>query len=229
MYGLSPSWLLLVLVTSVIGMIAQNGVQSTFAKYNNVPTQAGRSGRDVANSLLNQGPEQTQIKPVRGALTDHYDPRNNTVALSEPVYNSGSIAAVAVAAHECGHVMQHRAGYGPIRARDALVPVVNFASNLAVPVMLLGMFIGLGNLLMLGVILYGAGLLFQLVTLPVELNASARALDALEAGHYLSASELPAAQKVLRAAAMTYIAAALSSALQFLYLLGMARGRNNRR
>lgn len=238
-YGLSTEWLLLVLVTSVIGFIAQNRVQSAFNKYSRMPTQAGRSGAEVANSLINQGGFQTAIngaqgaysndhttiKATRGSLTDHFDPRNNTVALSEPVYGSSSISAVAVAAHECGHVMQHREGYGPVRARDALVPVVNLASNLAMPMMLLGIFIGITNLIWVGIALYAAGFLFQVVTLPVELNASARALDALEAGNYLSPAELPEAKKVLRAAAMTYVAAALASALQLLYLVGVAGGR----
>lgn len=226
--GLNMSWLLLVAVTSVIGFIAQSKVQSTFKKYSAMPTQAGRSGQEVANALINRGGEHTEIRPTSGALTDHFDPRNNTVALSEPVYNSGSVSAVAVAAHECGHVLQHREGYSPIKVRDGLVPVVNLASNLAMPMLLIGLFIGFTQLAWLGIILYGAGLLFQLVTLPVELNASSRALAALEQGQYLSESELPAARKVLRAAAMTYVAAALASALQLLYLVGMVGGGRRR-
>ena len=163
------------------------------------------------------------IRPVRGSLTDHFDPRNQTVGLSDSVYGSRSIAALAVAAHEIGLVMQYEEGYFPIRLRNAILPVASLGSGAAPWIVVLGLIFGMGDLAMAGVWLFGAVLAFQLITLPVELNASRRALAMLQDGGFLSYDETPAARKVLRAAAMTYVVAVLSALVSFLRLFLLAR------
>ena len=162
---------------------------------------------------------------VRGTLTDHFDPKNKSVALSEGVYDSASVAALAIAAHEIGHVMQYQEGYFPIKLRNAILPVANFGSKAAPFIVIIGIAMGSLNLAMAGVVLFGAMLAFQLVTLPVEFNASRRALDMLVSNGFLAVEEEPGAKKVLRAAAMTYVASALASAANLLRLLSMVNSR----
>ncbi len=169
-----------------------------------------------------------QITPVQGRLTDHFDPRTNIVGLSEAVYNDNSVAALAVAAHEIGHVMQYETGYIPFRVRNAILPVASFGSQAAPFIVIIGLIMSSYNLAMFGVILFAGMLLFQVVTLPVEFNASRRAIEMLESGGYLSYDEAPQAKAVLRAAALTYVVAALASLVTLLRLLGMA-SRTRRR
>lgn len=223
-YGLYYDPLILaVIAVFILGLIAQGGVSRTFAKYAKRPASAGLPAHQVARRLLDQGGSSVAIRPVRGSLTDHFDPRNQTVGLSDSVYDSGSIAALAVAAHEIGHVMQYEEGYFPIRLRNAVLPVASFGSSAAPWIVLLGILFGMGDLAMAGVWLFGAVLAFQLITLPVELNASRRALVMLQDGGFLSYDEIPGARKVLRAAAMTYVVAVLSALVSFLRLFLMAR------
>lgn len=223
-YGLYYDPLILaVLAVFILGLIAQGGVTRTFSKYSKEPASSGLTGQEVAQRLLDQGGSSVTIRPVRGSLTDHFDPRNQTVGLSDSVYGSRSIAALAVAAHEIGHVMQYEEGYFPIRLRNAILPVASLGSGAAPWIVVLGLIFGMGDLAMAGVWLFGAVLAFQLITLPVELNASRRALAMLQDGGFLSYDETPAARKVLRAAAMTYVVAVLSALVSFLRLFLLAR------
>ncbi len=205
-------------------------VRSSFTKYNKVRSRSGLNGYQTATRLLNMGGVQDiSVGSVRGELTDHYHPKKKVVNLSESTYGSNSVAAVAVAAHEIGHVMQNRDGYLPYRIRTAIVPAVNIGSFLAMPLVLLGvcleLFVQLANpdtgfyVAMVGVVLYGLSFLFTLVTLPVELNASRRAKAMLIDAGVLSEDEIPAATKVLSAAAMTYLASMLTSLVHFLRFL----------
>ena len=210
-----------VLIVAVFGMIASLKVQSTFKKYSTMPARCGLRANDVARRLLYEGGSSATLSPVSGSLTDHYDPTKNAVGLSESVYNSTSVAALAVAAHEIGHVMQHQEGYTPIKVRNALLPVARIGSTVGPWLVIIGIMMGAFNLASI--------LAFQLVTLPVEFNASRRGLKMLTEGGYISyGSEEQAAKKVLRAAAMTYVVAALSTFLTFLRLVMMA-SRNRRR
>lgn len=225
-YYMDPTYLFVILAT-VLGLIAQARVQSTFSRYSRVPSVRGISGRQAAAGILqSQGIYSTQIEPVKGALSDHFDPRSNTLRLSEPVYASSSVAALGVAAHECGHVMQRETGYLPMRLRAAIVPVANLGSTLSMPLFLIGLLSNFALLVNLGILFFSLAVLFHVVTLPVELDASRRALSALAEGGYLSEEELPQARKVLRAAAMTYVAAALASLVQLLRLLAISRRRD---
>ena len=219
----------LVVLGSVLGLIAQGYIQSTFRKYSRVPTRMGRTGAEVASGLLAQSRcYDTRIAAGGQTLSDHFDPRNNTVSLSRGVYDSSSVSAVSVAAHECGHVMQHEQGYVPIRIRTALVPLANLGGQLSMPLLLAGFLFSWTPLLNLGIWFFGLAVLFQLVTLPVEINASHRALSALQSGGYLTGDEQRGARKVLFAAAMTYVAAALASVLQLLRLMLLFGNRRDR-
>ena len=220
--------MLLVLPGLLLGLWAQYKVKSAFAKYERVSAQNGAAARDVARVLLNQsGCGNVSIQKTAGSLTDHYDPHSNTLRLSGSVYASSSVAAIGVAAHECGHAMQQHEGYSPLKLRSALVPVVNLGSNLYFPIFLLGIVFSWEPLVYVGIACFGLTLLFSLVTLPVEFNASSRAIAALRQGGYLSNEELRGAKAVLDAAALTYVASAISSLLQLLRLLIIAR-RNDR-
>lgn len=216
-------YFILLMIVMVLSFSAQGKVQRTFREYSGVPSERGVSAGRVAADLLAKNGSDVQITQVSGTLTDHFDPRNNIVGLSDQVYNSSSVAAIAVAAHEIGHVMQYQEGYGPIRLRNAILPVAAIGSQAAPWIVILGLFFGSYNLAMIGVILFGAMLAFQVVTLPVELNASSRALRMLEEGNYISYNESDGAKKVLNAAAMTYVYAALASLVTFLRLFAMAR------
>lgn len=228
-YGASDSlYLIALLAIMAASLAAQGAVQRTFNRYAGTPTARGMSAEQVAAALLARGGSAVRIEPVAGRLTDHFNPRTGTVGLSQAVYGSNSIAAVAVAAHEIGHVMQYEEHYAPIRFRNAILPAANLGSTIAPYLVILGLIMSSFNLAMAGVVLFGAMLLFQVVTLPVELNASSRALRMLEEGGYVTYEESDAAKRVLRAAAMTYVLAALASLVNFLRLLSLAsRTRRN--
>ncbi len=222
------STILLVLGAMVLAFLAQAGVQRTFRKYAEVTATANKPASLIAKELLRREGSMVQVAPVGGQLTDHYNPKTNIVGLSETVYDERSVAAIAVAAHEIGHVMQYEQGYVPIRLRNAILPVANFGSQAAPWIVIAGLLFSNYRLALLGVILFGAMLLFQVVTLPVEFNASSRAIEMLSSGGYLSYEEVPQAKKVLRAAAFTYVVAALMSLANFIRLLSIAN-RSRRR
>ncbi|MDO4301762.1 MAG: zinc metallopeptidase [Clostridia bacterium] len=232
-YGFN-SWYLIVILMAVICMIAQGNVTSTFNKYSKVANSRGYTGADVAKMLLHQnGIYDVQVEHIRGSLTDHYDPVKKVLRLSDSVYGSKSVAALGVAAHETGHAVQHARGYVPLTLRSAIFPVVSFSSKVAMPLFIIGLLIGglinSYSLALIGAILFGAVVVFQLVTLPVEFNASSRALKMLGDYNYLEPNEVSGARKVLSAAAMTYVAAAASSIVQLLRLLaiiGVGRNRD---
>ena len=220
--------MILVIPGLLLGLWAQMRVSSAFRKYSAVHARSGMSAEDVARSMLNQaGCGHVSIRTVSGNLTDHYDPRNNTLRLSDGVYGSSSVAAIGIAAHECGHAMQQHEGYAPLVLRSALVPVVNLGSNLYFPIFLLGLLFSWEPLIYVGIACFALTLVFSLVTLPVEFNASGRALRVLDQQGYLSSEEMDGARAVLSAAAMTYVAAAISSLLQLVRLLIIARDRRD--
>lgn len=229
-YYLDPT-MILVLIGVLISLWAQGRVNSAFNRYSKVRSRTGMTGAEAAMRLLNsQGIYDVTVRPVSGNLTDHYDPRTKTVNLSESVYHATSVAAIGVAAHECGHAMQHNEGYAPLRFRSALVPVANFGSQLSWPLILIGViFGGLGSpLVQIGILMFTLAVLFQLVTLPVEFNASSRAVRLLDSQGILSGDEVSGTRKVLSAAALTYVAAAAGSILQLLRLIILFGGRNRR-
>ncbi|RHS76113.1 peptidase [Firmicutes bacterium AM43-11BH] len=219
----------MVLIGVVICMLASANVNRTFQKYSRIRSHSGMTGREAAERLLHaNGIYDVTVQRVAGNLTDHYDPRNKTLNLSDSTYASTSVAAIGVAAHECGHAVQHANGYAPLKIRGSLVPVANFGSTLAWPLILIGFLIQ-GNasvlLINLGILLFSAAVLFQIVTLPVEFNASSRALKSLETNGILYTEEVADTRKVLRAAALTYVASAASAILQLLRLILISGGR----
>jgi len=217
----------LILIGIAISMWAQARVTGTFNKYLRVRNRRGLTGYEVATEILRRnGVTDVQVVQINRKLGDHFDPRRKVVRLSPDVYQGRSIASLAVAAHEIGHVLQHEEGYAPIRVRDAIVPVAQIGSNLSWILVLAGLFLGLTGLAQIGVWLFAAVVLFQIVTLPVEFNASSRALATLEGSYYLSEDEMPAAKKVLNAAAMTYVAATLVAILNLLRLMMLTNRRN---
>lgn len=224
------TWLLLI-PAFIITIWAQARVSSTYKKYSQIRAQSGVTGREFAQSMLRQNDiAGVTVQPIAGDMTDHFDPRNNTVSLSEGVYGKNTIAAVSIAAHECGHVLQKYKKYGPMRVRNAIVPVVNIASNIAFPLILISILFsaripGLEILAQIGVWVYFAVVIFQLVTLPVEFNASKRAMANISASGVLTMQEQADAKRMLNAAAMTYVAAMLASFLSFLRLLLIANRR----
>lgn len=227
-YGYYDPTILLVLIGVVLSLLAQGRVTSTFNKYSRVRSRNGMTGAEVAKMLLHsQGIYDVQVRPVNGELTDHFDPRTKTVNLSQSVYGSTTVAALGVAAHECGHAMQHNEGYAPLRFRSALVPVANFGSKISWPLILVGVILGgLGSpLCQIGILMFTLAVLFQLVTLPVEFNASRRAVKLLENQGILMGEEVTGTKKVLSAAALTYVAAAATSILQLLRLIILYGGR----
>ena len=234
LYYFDPTYFL-VIIGLIITIWAQITVQSTFDKYSRVRLSRGITGADAARQVLSYGKvNDVSLKPIRGSMTDHYDPRDNSISLSETVIDASTAAAIGVAAHEAGHALQHAEGYGPIKLRMAIIPVCNFASGLAMPLFLLGILFSSWNpetsfgLLMMqaGIMAFSVAVFFQVVTLPVEFNASRRAMKALEATGYYTDEELDGARRVLRAAAMTYVAALAVSLLQILRLVILS---NNRR
>ena len=230
-YGGWDSTYFLVVIGAVICLIASARVKSTFHKYSGRRNASNLTGAQAAERVLYRaGIFDVSIRHVSGNLTDHYDPRNKTLNLSDSVYGSASVAAVGVAAHECGHAIQHQQKYAPLTLRSAIVPVANLGSTLAWPLIVLGLLFSssTGSLLLnLGILCFSFAVLFQLVTLPVEFNASRRALAILEDTGSLNSSELPMTRKVLRAAALTYVAGAAASILQLIRLLILSGGRND--
>lgn len=226
-YRIDPTYVL-VIFAFLLTMFASFGVNSAFKKYSNVYNRRGLTGADAARNILDRnGLSHVRVEHVSGELTDHYDPRDNVIRLSDSTYSSTSVAAVGVAAHEAGHAVQHATDYVPIKIRNAIVPVVNFGSMLSMPLFFIGLLLGYSILANVGVILFSVVLVFQLITLPVEFNASSRAMRIMDETGLLETDELSQAKKVLRAAAMTYVAAVASSALQLLRLLLIAN-RNRR-
>lgn len=225
-YGFDWSYLVLVLPAVILAMWAQMKVKSTYAKYSQVSSRSGLTGADAARRILDRnGLGNVRIERIPGQLTDHYDPRTQVVSLSDSVYGSNSIAAIGVAAHEVGHAVQHATGYGFLRLRNAIIPVTNIGSTLSMPLVLLGLVLNSGVLAMVGIILFSLVALFQLITLPVEFNASNRAIATLDSFGMLDAGELNGTRKVLSAAAMTYVAALAVSLAQLLRLLMLFGGR----
>ena len=223
-----------ILLLPVFGLSlwAQFQVSGSFRKYSAGQNRQGLTGARAAEAVLRAGGVyNVMIQPTSGSLTDHYDPRSNTIFLSEPVYSAATIAAVGVAAHEAGHAVQYAQGYAPIRLRSAIVPLTQFGSRFSFILLLAGMLLYSQGLFFVGILLFSLTTIFQLVTLPVEFNASRWALDAIESQGLLDSSELRGAQKVLRAAALTYVAALLMSILQLLryVLIFVGRSQNNRR
>lgn len=214
----------------IISMWAQIKVNSTYKKYSKVYSRAGMTAEVAVRKILDSnGLFNVGITRVPGELTDHYDPRSNTIALSDSVYGSTSVAAIGVAAHEAGHAIQHAVGYGPIKLRTALVPVTNFGSRLAMPLFIIGLLLANQPLAYAGIILFSLTVVFQLVTLPTEFNASRRAVKALGGYGYMNDEELKGTKKVLSAAAMTYLAAlfvALASLLRLIIIAGGGRRRD---
>lgn len=223
-----PSYLI-VLPAIIFAMIAQAQVSSTFNKFSRVYARRGQTAAQVARRILDEnGLQSVSIEHVAGNLTDHYDPRTNVVRLSDSTYQSSSVAAIGVAAHEVGHAIQHATGYTPIKIRSALVPIANIGSNAAMPLVLLGLILSVQWLITAGIFLYSFIVLFQLVTLPVEFNASSRALRTLNDFYILDEDEIKQSKKVLTAAAMTYVAAMLSALLSLIRLLVLSNRRGKR-
>lgn len=220
---------LLVLPAVIFALVAQIMVKSTFSKYSSENNQHGYTAKEVARKILDEnGLYSVSIEYVRGNLTDHYDPSANVIRLSDSVYNSTSVAAIGVVAHEVGHAIQHAQGYTPIKVRQAIIPITHIGSSLALPLVFIGMLIGaLQWLIPVGIFLYTGVVLFQAVTLPVEFNASRRALKTLDENVILYKSEVKMAKKVLTAAAMTYVAAMFSSLMSLLRLI-LLSSRNRR-
>ena len=222
---------LLVLIGVVICMAASSRVRSVFSRYSRVRSRSGMTGKEAAEQILRRnGIYDVQVIHIPGNLTDHYNPGKKTLGLSDSVYNSSSVAAIGVAAHECGHAVQHAVGYAPLSIRGALVPVANFGSALSWPLILVGLLMNSqmsALLINLGILLFSAAVLFQIVTLPVEFNASGRAVKVLESSGMLYPDEVGDVKKVLRAAALTYVASAASMILQFLRLIIIGGRRRN--
>lgn len=229
-YRMDPTYVL-VLIGVVLSLLASARVKSTFAKYERIRNSAGLTGRDAAERILRgAGIYDVRIERVSGSLTDHYDPRNKVLRLSDSTYHSMSVSAVGVAAHECGHAIQHAVNYAPIRWRGALVPVANLGSNIAWPLIVIGLFItgdSSSLLINLGIIAFSFAVLFHLVTLPVEFNASNRAIRILGSNGMMSKEEVGSVKKVLGAAALTYVASAATAILQLLRILILTAGRRD--
>ena len=227
-YYWDPTYILVV-IGAVICMIASARVKGTFNKYSQLRSMSCMNGAQVAQRVLQAaGIYDVQVRHVSGSLTDHYDPRTKTVNLSDPVYNATSVAALGVAAHECGHAIQHAKSYAPLSIRSALVPIANFGSMLAWPVILIGLLFNTrssGLIIDIGILLFSAAVLFQLVTLPVEFDASRRALVMLRTQGILADDELKYTRRVLKSAALTYVASAAAAILQLLRIILITNGR----
>lgn len=212
----------------MISLVVQMNMNGTFQKYSRVRSMSGMTGAEAAERILRSaGIFDVQVVHIQGNLNDHYDPRTKVIKLSDPIYGSSSLAAVGVAAHECGHAMQHATEYTPLSVRSALVPVANLGSQLSWPLFLIGLIFSVRPLLTAGIFLFCGALLFQLITLPVEFNASRRALRTLEQTGIMGQQEISGTRKVLGAAAMTYVAAVVASLLQLLRLILLSRRRND--
>ncbi len=218
-WGFDGTYVLIILAFLISALVSAK-MNATFSKYSKVRSYCGMTGAQAAQRILSSaGIYDVRIEHVSGKLTDHYDPSNKVLRLSDAVYGNTSIAAIGVAAHECGHAVQHARDYTPLSVRSAIVPIANFGSQLSWPLFLAGLIFSFRPLLMIGILLFCAALLFQIVTLPVEFNASARALRMLDETGIMGKQEIRGTKKVLRAAAMTYVAAVIGSLLQLLRLL----------
>jgi Zn-dependent membrane protease YugP len=219
-------YLILIVPTLILSIYAQFLIKSTFSKYSRVMSSRNISGRDAAAYLMKQNRiGDVAIEPIRGSLTDHYDPSSKVLRLSEPVYGKTSIAAIGVAAHETGHAIQHAVSYGPLALRSGLVPVANIGSSFGPILAMIGIFFSFSLLINLGIIIFSGAVLFYVITLPVEFNASARAIAILRNNRVLSEQELAGVKKVLTAAALTYVASALTAIMSLVRLLLISRGR----
>ena len=230
-YYYDPYYWMILVPAMLIALLAQLNVSSTFNRYPRMASRRGFTGAQAAEAVLRaHGIQNVRIERVSGRLTDHYDPRNNTIFLSDSVYDAATVAAVGVAAHEAGHAVQYAVGYGPVKLRSAIVKTTQFSSQASFIILMIGLVLYSQPILLLGIVLFGVVAFFQLVTLPVEFNASHRALETLEGEHILEDEEMAGARKVLRAAALTYVAALLSSLLQLLrYVLIFLNRSGNRR
>ena len=227
-FGIDITYIIFIIPALLFGIWAQISVQSAFSKYSRVPSARGYTGAEVAKLLLEQnGIYDVTIRHISGSLTDNFNPREKTLNLSDDVYNSTSVAAIGVAAHETGHAIQHAVGYRPIKWREAIIPVTQLGSWAYFPIILLGIVFSSQTLVNVGILLFATIALFQLVTLPVEFNASNRAIATLENNGILYGNEITGAKAVLRAAALTYVAALVSSLAQLLRLLVIFGGRRN--
>ena len=227
-FGIDITYIIFIIPALLFGIWAQISVQSAFSKYSRVPSARGYTGAEVAKLLLEQnGIYDVTIRYISGSLTDNFNPREKTLNLSDDVYNSTSVAAIGVAAHETGHAIQHAVGYRPIKWREAIIPVTQLGSWAYFPIILLGIVFSSQTLVNVGILLFATIALFQLVTLPVEFNASNRAIATLENNGILYGNEITGAKAVLRAAALTYVAALVSSLAQLLRLLVIFGGRRN--
>ena len=226
-YYFDPTYILII-IAAIISLIAQWRVNSAFSKYSRVASMSGMTGAQAARMILqSNGINDVSVQRISGKLTDHYNPSTKVLNLSESVYGSTSVAAIGVAAHECGHAIQHARGYFPLSLRTALVPVANIGSQLSWVFIIVGAILSFNQtLITIGIIMFSAAVLFQLVTLPVEFNASARALEQLESNGYRD--EVSQTRKVLSAAALTYVAAAATAILQLLRLIILFGGRGRR-
>ncbi|MBM7685503.1 zinc metallopeptidase [Defluviitalea raffinosedens] len=224
---IEPSYIFLVVPAILLTMYAQSKVNTTFNKYLRVASISGYTGAEAARAILHSaGIYDVQVEMIPGQLTDHYDPRSKTLRLSSTVYNSHSIAAIGVAAHEVGHAIQHNKGYMFLTIRNTIVPVVNIGSQMAMPLIVLGLIFS-SFLVNLGILLFSGIVLFQLITLPVEFNASRRAISILENEGFLAANEIGPAKKVLSAAALTYVASAAVAIANLLHLITVFGGRRD--
>ncbi len=227
-YGIDVAYLVLVLPALILAFWAQANVNGTFKKYSKITSASGMTGYDAAKAVLeNNGVTGVNIRHTPGSLTDHFNPKDNTIYLSDTVYDSKSCAAIGVAAHEAGHAVQYAKSYSPMKLRSAIIPITNIGSNLAMPLLLLGIILSIPTLSLIGVAAFGLSTVFQLVTLPVEFNASSRAIESLKAER-LDNDELSSARKVLTAAALTYVAA-LAVSLANLIRIFLIANRGNRR
>ncbi len=229
-YGFDIYYLVLILPAMLLGIWAQAKVNSTFNRYSHVRCRRGYTGSQIARRILDaNGLTDVRIEGVRGNLTDHYDPTARVVRLSDSVYDSPSIAAIGVAAHEVGHAIQHANSYAPLTIRNAIIPVTNIGSKLSLPLILLGVVMSFQPLVTLGIVAFSLMAVFQLVTLPVEFNASSRALATLAGEHYLEEDEVYGARKVLTAAALTYVAALVMSLAQLMRMIALFGNRDQDR
>lgn len=227
MFWLGGPGTIFVLIAFAFAMYAQSKVASTFERYARIGNSRGLTGAETARDLLKQhGLYDVEVELTRGRLTDHYDPRVKKVRLSQEIYHGTSLAALGIAAHETGHALQHHSSYAPLALRNAIVPVAQLGSTLAWPLFFLGFAMGLPGLADIGILFFLAAVLFQIATLPVEFNASSRAIAMLGDGNYLSQQELGPARAVLQAAALTYVAAAATAIAQLLRLLLLRRSRD---
>ena len=236
-YYFDPTYIL-VLIGALLCILASSRVNSTYSKYAKIRSKRGITGAEAAQRILQMsGIHDVQIQHVAGNLTDHYDPSQKVLRLSDTVYGSNSVAAIGVAAHECGHALQHKEGYLPLKIRSALVPAANIGSKLGLPIVILGLVLGIGfelpsggyfSLAEIGIWVFALAVLFQVITLPVEFNASGRALKMLGSYGLMSEDEVGDCRRVLGAAALTYVAAAASSILQLLRLVILSGNRRRR-